>query len=422
LNRVVENRRGFGRDVLRGLRSERALLGPRRIDSRLRRAQAGLASALFALALPAPAQPPDRELPTPTARDVEKARPVKKRTEPAIAPAKPPESTNIIVPLVMYTPETHVGFGGLFVHFFRLTENMPESRVSSLGFLALVTTRRQAIFEVHPDLYFSSDNFRVYGKLEYQRYPDSFWGIGNDTPDDAEERYERERGRVRAGVQQRFYRSLHAGLATDLMLYDARYPDPEGLFATEDVPGEDGGFTAGFGPTFTLDDRDNAIATHSGTLLHLASLWFSPLFGSKYSFRKLSLDARQFFPVTRTHTLGLHFYGETQGGDVPYYQLAMLGGDELLRGYYLGRYREKNLVALDLEYRLPIFWRFGAVAFAGAGQVASSLLDLPSAPVRWTTGGGLRFALDPDEGLNVRLDFGIGPGTYGFYFTAREAF
>jgi hypothetical protein len=411
LNRDVANRRRFGHDVLGG-----------REPSNATRTSAAVALWFSAIAAHAGAQPPDDELPTPNAHDVEGTRPSKEDQKQAISPAKNPESSNLIVPLVMYTPETHVGFGGLFVHFFRLTKNMPESRVSSLGFLALVTTRRQAIFEIHPDLYWSSDNFRLYGKLEYQRYPDSFWGIGNDTPDDAEERYERERARVRAGAQQRFYRSLHAGLATDVMYYDAQYPDPDGIFATQDVPGEDGGFTAGIGPTVTLDNRDNAIATHSGTLLHLSSLWFGSVIGSRYNFRKLALDARHFFPVTETHTLGVHFYGETQGGDVPYYQLAMLGGDELLRGYYLGRYRDKNLLALDVEYRLPIYWRFGAVVFGGAGQVADHLLELPSAPVRWAVGSGLRVALNPDEGLNLRLDFGIGPGTHGFYFTAREAF
>lgn len=411
-----------------------------------RRLQAVLASALwlFGVALatpPAVAQPPRDELPTPTPRDVERAKPhvisprpsanepikgafdepTKSDDTAETADAKPSDSSNVLVPVLMYTPETHVGFGALFAHFFRLNKH-PQARASSLGFLAIVTTRRQAIFEVHPDLYWSSDNFRLYGKLEYQRYPDSFWGIGNDTPNDAEERYERERSRLRAGAQQRIYGPLHAGITTDLMLYSAEYPDPRGLFATQDIPGEDGGFTAGLGPSFVIDTRDHAIATHDGTLVQLAALWFGPLLGSRYTFRKLALDARHFIPVTSTHSLGIHLYGETQGGNVPYYHLALLGGDELLRGYYLGRYRDKNLLALDLEYRLPVYWRIGAVAFAGAGQVADHPFELPKAPVRWTVGGGLRFALSQEEKLNLRLDFGMGPGTYGFYFTAREAF
>src|SRR5262249_37679674 len=59
---------------------------------------------------------------------------------------------NVIVPLLLYTPETHVGFGGLFVHFFRPPPDKKE-RVSSFAFFAIGTTRRQAILEAHPDFY-----------------------------------------------------------------------------------------------------------------------------------------------------------------------------------------------------------------------------------------------------------------------------
>jgi hypothetical protein len=43
-------------------------------------------------------------------------------------------------------------------------------------------------------------------------------------------------------------------------------------------------------------------------------------------------------------------------------------------------------------------------------------------PIRWAAGGGLRLSLNTEERLNLRLDVGVGPDTYGVYFTAREAF
>jgi hypothetical protein len=134
------------------------------------------------------------------------------------------------------------------------------------------------------------------------------------------------------------------------------------------------------------------------------------------------LDYRHFFHLTGDHVIAARFYGETQGGLVPYYHLAMLGGDELLRGYYLGRWRDKNLAAIEAEYRFPLIWRFGGVVFGGLGEIARRVTDLGSEPVRWAVGGGLRFSLNSDEHLNLRLDAGFGPGTYGFYFTAKEAF
>jgi hypothetical protein len=340
----------------------------------------------------------------------------------APALARPSSGGNVIVPIVVYTPETHIGLGALFAHLFR-TLRAPEARTSSIGLVGLITTRRQAVFEVHPDVYLASDDLHLFGKFEYQHYPDSFFGVGNDGDDDeVEERYERDRLRMRPVLQHRLTGQLYAGVLGDAMRFDPEYLDPNGIFAREDVPGERGGVTVGLGPTLTLDTRDNTLAPHEGALITGNYIEFLPNLGSRYAFRKFQADARFFVPLGDQQVLGLHLYGEAQGKNVPYYHLAMLGGDELLRGYYLGRFRDKNLLALDLEFRTHVYWRFGAVAFAGAGRIGSELGALTVAPLRWTVGTGVRYALTTEERLNLRLDFGIGPDTRGLYFTAREAF
>jgi hypothetical protein len=333
-----------------------------------------------------------------------------------------PSSGRVIVPLVLYSPETHIAFGGLVIQFFRIGDAPKDSRVSSIAADALVTTRRQAIFELLPDLYWDNEDNHVFGKLEYQRFPDSFWGIGPHTPDSAEERYERERLRLRTGLLRRVHGPLYAGIYDEIMYYEGKYPDPNGTFARLDVPGEEGGFTSGIGPMLTYDSRDNAVQSRAGTLLSLTWLGFGPFVGSQHDFWKLQTEARHFFPLGALSALGFRYYGEFQGGSVPFYHMAQLGGDELLRGYFMGRYRDKNLVVLESEFRFPLFWRFGAVAFAGAGDVAEKFVDLAKNPIRWAVGGGLRLSINTKERLNLRLDVGVGPHTYGVYFTAAEAF
>jgi hypothetical protein len=335
-------------------------------------------------------------------------------------PASEEPSANVIVPLLMYTPETHVGFGGLFVHFFRPPPDRKHERVSSVAFLAIATTRRQAILEAHPDFYFSGGDFHLFGKLEYQYFPDSFWGVGPHTRDRDEQRYSRERFRLRGGAQHRIVGPLYAGAVVDVMEYRATY-GAEGIFARESFVGERGGVTSGVGPSVVLDSRDSHVASRSGTFLSSSFLWFGrPV--SRYSFRKFVLDARQFFDLGKEHAIGTRFYGEIQGGDVPYYHLAMLGGDELLRGYYYGRYRDEALAAVETEYRYPVSWKFGGVLFAGIGEVAPNVGELVDVPLRWAVGGGGRFSLSDSERLNLRLDAGFGLGTWGIYVTAREAF
>ncbi|MBM4361764.1 MAG: BamA/TamA family outer membrane protein [Deltaproteobacteria bacterium] len=385
-------------------------IAPEDHRGRLRGLALRMVAALAALGAPSAAA----EAPAPPPSTSEGARAAPERGEE--------ESSRIVVPVVMYSPETHLGFGGFVVQFLKLGPRAPSTRPSSLAFVTLLTTRKQAIFEVHPDFELDQGRTRISGKIEAQKYPDSFWGIGARVPRDAEERYERRRFRIRGGTLHRLGGSLYAGLSSDVMLFSATYQDPTGLFATTEVPGERGGWTPGFGPVVLHDTRDSAVSARTGSLLGGTFLWFDPSLGSTLRFGKLQLDARRYFPVGASSAVALRAFGEAGIGTPPFYHLAMLGGDELLRGYFMGRYRARSLAALEGEYRFPLIWRFGGVGFAGAGAVADNPGDLPSAPVRWAVGGGLRVALSTRERLNLRLDVGVGPDTMGVYFTAREAF
>ena len=102
--------------------------------------------------------------------------------------------------------------------------------------------------------------------------------------------------------------------------------------------------------------------------------------------------------------------------------MPQLGGEELLRGYYGGRYRERNLLAVQAEYRAHVWWRFGAVGFVSAGRVSHDLSDMDFSGFKPAVGLGLRFLLAPDEGLNLRADFGFGKESSGFYLGLGEVF
>jgi hypothetical protein len=56
--------------------------------------------------------------------------------------------------------------------------------------------------------------------------------------------------------------------------------------------------------------------------------------------------------------------------------LALLGGPETMRGYYMGRYRDKQLLAAQVEWRFSIWWRFIGVGFYGIGDVTNDFHDL----------------------------------------------
>ena len=97
--------------------------------------------------------------------------------------------------------------------------------------------------------------------------------------------------------------------------------------------------------------------------------------------------------------------GEFTQGAVPWNMLPSLGSDQRMRGYYQGRYRDRNLISSQLEYRQKLSWRHGFVVWGGAGTMGPNVRELGSS--RWlpTLGVGYRFAFKP--GINIRLDYGL---------------
>ena len=80
----------------------------------------------------------------------------------------------------------------------------------------------------------------------------------------------------------------------------------------------------------------------------------------------LLADARKYysFGKNKGKRVLLHvFFKHLPFGDAPFYDLAILGGDRIARGYFYGRFRDLHLSTLQVEYRSPYLWRFGLAAF-----------------------------------------------------------
>lgn len=60
--------------------------------------------------------------------------------------------------------------------------------------------------------------------------------------------------------------------------------------------------------------------------------------------------------------------------------------------------------AFHSEFRYPIYQKWGGTVFAETAQVAEESSDLESNAWKYSIGGGLRYALNPSERFNIRLD------------------
>lgn len=392
------------------------------------RRHALLAAALclcppVALAQPAPAPatlavPPS---PAPTAPTPATATPP--ATRPPARPAARPRSSWSAFPLIAYSRETDVMLGGFGVYYFRLGDAPVESRPSYVAAGAMYTTRNQALVDVFPELWFDRERWVVTGQFGYRRFPDSYFGLGNDTRTADEERYLFHSFFDRMELRRRLLGPLFAGLRQEFQVHEVLDVGTNGLLATAPPLGAEGGIRSGGGPTLVWDSRDNTLAPHFGLYYQMALLTFQPFLGSDYRYTRFNLDARHYVTFGERHTIAVQYYLDLNGGDVPFHALAQIGGAVRLRGYFEGRFRDKNYLMAQVEYRLmPLIWRFGLVAFAAVGQVAPSLGDLTFEGTHWTVGGGVRFSINPEERIHLRADVGVGPDSWGLYINVLEAF
>jgi hypothetical protein len=351
-------------------------------------------------------------------------------SEPKPAHTEAPDGDGSVgwvpLPVIAYAPETSLMLGAASVFTFHL--KTPPARAdgqrvkrSSLMVVAAATFKAQYLFEVRPNLYFDGDDWQLWGTQEALWFPRTFWGIGNDTPDDAEEDYTEQQFGSQLGLNRRVISSFRAGLETEVHHLRFAQVETGGLIDTDAVPGSDGGWLVGLGPVLLWDGRDTDFSARRGGRYELRSVFFTSALGSDYSFAFLLLDLRQFFPLPYGHVLATQLYGKLVTEGAPFASLTMLGGSLRLRGFYEGRYRDRQLVTGQVEYRLPVFWRFGAAAFVAAGDVAPAMDAFDLREFKLAGGGGLRFEVEPRERVNVRLDGAVtSHGDVGVYLDHEQ--
>ena len=157
---------------------------------------------------------------------------------------------------------------------------------------------------------------------------------------------------------------------------------------------------AGLAGVVTYDSRDNTIAARSGGYARLLVRRYAESMGSDFGFTRAELDLRRFRTLGGDHVVGVQGVWSATSGDVPFYRMPELGGQNLLPGFYQGRYRDRQLLAAQAEYRTPSWRRMGLVAFAGAGEVADGLDGFTLSNIHAAAAGGRRSAYDPAAGWN----------------------
>lgn len=335
-----------------------------------------------------------------------------------------------------YTPETNflLTAGGLITFKAQKWNNLLNT--SSVPFSIGYSANGSFTLNIQNVIYWADDNVRMIGEFVVREMPDNYWGVGYDKGLDASTSnettsYRRRYWRFNQRTLFRANGHLFIGGIVDLNGTKAYEMNP--LMEKDEYIQNSGTdfLNTGIGFIIEYDSRDFVQNAYKGRYFSAGITFFSKYLGGNTKYRVFEFDYRQYKSIKRKRrTLAWQLESSFNfGGEIPWSNMSMLGGPYNMRGYTLGRFRDKNSVSLTGEYR-HMFKRktvnkkgnynsrFGYVVWLGAGTVMSSF----EIHKNWLPNAGVGMRVEIQPRMNLRVDYGVGRGETGFYITFSEAF
>jgi len=330
----------------------------------------------------------------------------------------------VVAPLLAYSPETSVQFGLGSVLLFKPKNALPEDRSSTLFFAARYTLNQQITASPTYAVFSPGETYTHRGKINFRKFPQFYYGIGNDTPESNEELYGINTLSIEHVSYRNIFGKLYAGAGLRFLRSYNIAPAPGGLLETTAPTGIRANSAIGMDFGLLYDNRNNLTSTTTGILAEFRQQIHRKFLGSDNDYSLTKLDVRNYWAPfkKRNDILAMQLFAHLSFGDTPFNELAPLGGDVIMRGYYLGRYLDQKLVAAQAEYRMQVWKKLNAVAFVGFGDVSPRLAAFSFDELKHSIGAGLRYQVLPEENLNIRFDYAFGQGTQNFYINISEAF
>lgn len=332
-----------------------------------------------------------------------------------------------------YTPELGglLAAGGLFTFKTKKSDSLIQR--SSMPISVSYSTNGALVGSAILSSFWFQDKIRIYGDFWIKDMPDNYWGVGYDQNYNTQESadstaYHRFWWWVNPRIMYQFRENFFVGLNID-------YNYTKGSKASAGVAEDeyyqkynDQPLNSGLGIILSYDSRDIPVDAWEGMLIDFRTTLYSQILGGDNKYQVYQLDYRQYEKVFREgSTLAWQLKLRITKGDVPYGEMSQLGTPFDLRGYIWGRYRDESMFLFLAEYRYVFKKRngklskHGLVGWVGGGNIFS-LPTIENVNNKWLPNGGIGYRLEIQPRMTLRLDFGIGRETTGFYFNFNQAF
>jgi len=336
----------------------------------------------------------------------------------------------VVLPALSSSPETGLEVGGAALLSFYTDTTDRLTNVSSLFGYATITTKGQTKLSLNASYWTPHNKTHYFATLSYYNFPFDFYGIGNNTVLADKDLVFEKRYKFSYESDFSLGSGLYLGYVAGAFKYYYRFDRNRFGVLRSDPNVEDnrGGAAVYVGPSFIFDTRDNNTYSTKGIIINAYyNLMHGAFINNGYEGGFFNIEYSQFFKLDKKLILGVDVQEQSlTGAASPFYLLPQMGSDEMMRGYYEGRYRDRNYLAGQTELRYRVDPRFGLAAFVGAGEVFHNGFSFPQLKPNY--GGGVRYFFDVEKGLSIRMDYGVGqkpagePRESGLYVALGQSF
>lgn len=327
----------------------------------------------------------------------------------------------VIYPAGGYSSRTGLEIGIMPVFSWKNQTRDHQEKGHPNTLTASFQTSTKGMVEIRWELeWFPSPVWQIRAKTDFLKVNDRLWlpNVYNHS-DDGIEYISKRFGcttELLYGIGKRLF------IGGTFQLFDFSFKAWPDDFVFENMIGTQGGLLTGAGPVLQFDSRDHILYPRQGNYIRCAAIFNNKLIGGNYRFQNYTMEFSKSVGVNNK-ILASQFIWEYSPGDVPFFMLPKLGGKDRLRGIgHSQRIVGKSVWLIQSELRMHLWWRFGAVAFAGMGQ-ATAKPAFSFNEVIYSGGAGLRFRILPNDPLNIRIDAGLAShGLKGFFISLKEAF
>jgi len=331
----------------------------------------------------------------------------------------------LIVPVPFANPTIGAGLFVLAGTIFRPNPDDKVSPPSTLGGGGMYSTNNSWGLGLGGSMFLDEDRWRIGAALAYADVNYRLYGVGQEFGGVGKSvRISQQVLMLQASVLYGLGGNFHIGPVFRMFRVETELNDGRPIkVGPIDIPVDPRrARQVSLGAQFTFDTRDDVFYPREGQFVDAQARFYREALGGRNDYEIYSLAANTYHSMAERTVLAGRLFWRMADGQVPFYGLSYLGTGPDIRGYEVGRYQDKILIAVQAEIRQELLKNFGVEAFAGFGQVQREMNNFRFSDFLPGIGAGVTYDVAADSTVNMRADVAWGVDGWVFYLGVGQAF